>query len=277
MVRSILVGLDGSASGRAAVELGIRWAKQFDALLVGLGIVDESAIRERESMLVGVGRYKAQRDARHLIDTRRRVGISLDWFVRRCIREGVKHRAVQEVGTPDTQIVQKSRLYNLIMLGQEPRFRFDLPYWPDETLTEVLRQVSRPVVVVPDSPQEGSDILVAYDGSPQADRALQAFQALGLAGEDRVHVLSARSDRADAERLAGEAVDFLDLHGIKATPLPISSRMSADRIIIAQVQEVQPRLLVMGAYGRSIWREFVFGSTTARLLETSPLPLFLCR
>ena len=32
----------------------------------------------------------------------------------------------------------------------------------------------------------------------------------------------------------------------------------------------------MGAYGRSRWREFVFGSTTrAALLKTSPVPLLL--
>jgi nucleotide-binding universal stress UspA family protein len=77
--------------------------------------------------------------------------------------------------------------------------------------------------------------------------------------------------------LASEAVDFLDLHGIKATPVPIPSTMSADKVIIAQVEEIQPRLLVMGAYGQSIWREFVFGSTTTRLLEASPVPLLLCR
>ena len=35
MLRSILVGLDGSEHGDSALELGIRWARRFDALLVG--------------------------------------------------------------------------------------------------------------------------------------------------------------------------------------------------------------------------------------------------
>jgi nucleotide-binding universal stress UspA family protein len=45
MLKSVLIGLDGSDYSTAAVELGIRWAKQFDALLVGLGIIDEPTIR----------------------------------------------------------------------------------------------------------------------------------------------------------------------------------------------------------------------------------------
>ena len=34
---------------RTAVELGIQWAKKFNALLVGLGIVDEATIRRRRN------------------------------------------------------------------------------------------------------------------------------------------------------------------------------------------------------------------------------------
>ena len=53
MLKSILVGLDGSPSSAAAVELGIQWAKRFNALLVGLGIVDEATIRTPEAEPIG--------------------------------------------------------------------------------------------------------------------------------------------------------------------------------------------------------------------------------
>lgn len=119
-------------------------------------------------------------------------------------------------------------------------------------------------------------IVAAYDGSPQADRALQSFQALGLPGGEEVHVVSVRANQANARRVAEQAVDFLRLHGVNATPLPIASTMSVDRIIIAEVQKVHPDLLVTGAYGRSMWKEFIFGSITTRVLEASPVPLFLC-
>jgi hypothetical protein len=37
---------------------------------------------------------------------------------------------------------------------------------------------------MPESLPEGKSIVVAYHGSPEADRALQAFQSLELAGSD---------------------------------------------------------------------------------------------
>ena len=275
MLRSILIALDGSACSSAAVELGIRWARRFDALLVGIGIVDEPAIRERGPVLVGAG--KVEQDRWLLTDARRRVEGFLERFVRRCAIEGVKYGVVKDVGTPETQIVQKSRLCDLVMLSQRPDFRFEVTGWPDQTLSEVLRRSSRPVVAVPESHREGEGILVAYDGSPQADRAMQAVQALGLPDEDVVHVLSVQADQGSAERLAGPAVEFLRLHGVKATPLPIPARMSVHRIIITQAQKIQPRLLVMGVHGQPMWREFIFGSITTRIVEASPVPLFLCR
>ena len=44
MLKSLLIGLDGSEDGRSVLELGLRWAKRFDALAVGLAVVDEPGI-----------------------------------------------------------------------------------------------------------------------------------------------------------------------------------------------------------------------------------------
>lgn len=46
MVRSILIGLDGSVYSCSALQLGICWTQRFDALLVGLGVIDEPTIRK---------------------------------------------------------------------------------------------------------------------------------------------------------------------------------------------------------------------------------------
>ena len=43
-----------------------------------------------------------------------------------------------------SRIVQKSRLYDLIMLGQQTYFRFETQRWPDETLQNVLCQAPGP-------------------------------------------------------------------------------------------------------------------------------------
>ena len=70
MLRSILVGLDGSEHSDSALELGIRWARRFDALLVGIGVVDEPGIHGPEEYLVGEAYFRRLNTAL-LADTRR--------------------------------------------------------------------------------------------------------------------------------------------------------------------------------------------------------------
>ncbi len=276
MLRSMLIGLDGSVYSDAAIELAIRWARRFDALVAGLGVVDEPAICNCEPVPIGAGYFKAERDQHLLAKARRRVKGCLEDFARRCDAEGVRYRVIEAVGIPEMRIVEHSRLYDLMVMGQQTYFHFETQKWPDETLPNALRQSSRPVVAVPDTIRDGNSVVIAYDGSPQADRALQAFGTLGLADREEVHVLSVHSDHATAEQQAGQAVDFLKSHDVRAFPHWTEPTTSVDRIILEKVQELNARLLVMGACGRSMWREYVFGSTTTSVLESSPVPLLLC-
>ncbi len=52
MLRSILVGLDGSDYSKSAVEVGIYLARKTKALLVGHGVVDEPTNRDAEPRLI---------------------------------------------------------------------------------------------------------------------------------------------------------------------------------------------------------------------------------
>src|SRR5215831_16924636 len=68
MLRSILVGLDGSAYSATAVDLGIRWAQHSGAVLVGLGIIDAPTICKPQPVPLGASAYKVHHDATLLAD-----------------------------------------------------------------------------------------------------------------------------------------------------------------------------------------------------------------
>jgi nucleotide-binding universal stress UspA family protein len=276
MLRSILVGLDGSTSSAAAVELGLRWALRFDARLVGLGIIDEPAICRPEPTGIGGSFYKKHRDANRLADARRQVEGFLEQFTRRCAGAGATYQVLEDVGHPHEQILLEAQRFDLILLGQHPRFHFETQDRDTDTLRKVLRGGSRPVVVVPEKLPEGGVVLVAYDGGPPAVRALETFQASGLAEGQEIHVLSVGADRAATEAHGGRAVEYLGLHSIKARACPLITSTAPARVLLDQVRQRGADLLVMGAYGRSRLREFLFGSLTCTLLRESSIPLFLC-
>jgi nucleotide-binding universal stress UspA family protein len=276
MLKSILVGLDGSPSSGAAVELGIQWAKRFNALLVGLGIVDEATIRKPEPEPIGGDSYKQERDEALVKEARGAIQQFLEQFAARCTAADVSFNLLQDSGLPYEEILRESQRYDLVLFGHETHFHFGTVNRPDETLWNVLKRGPRPVVIAPAKLEPGSSVVVAYNGSPQADRALQAFQASGLALDEEVCVLSADDDPEEGARQAERAVEFLRLHRIKAVTRALGPVDSRSQSILEEVRQRSARLLVMGAYGHSTVREFLLGSTTKTVLKESPVPVFLC-
>ncbi|MFZ9792572.1 MAG: universal stress protein [Gemmataceae bacterium] len=274
MLRSILVGLDGSAYSTAAVDLGIQWAKKFDAMLVGLAVIDEPTIRQPEPVPIGGSSWKYERDEKLVADARRKVEQFLGSFSLRCAEAGVSSKLLEDVGLPSDQICREAQRYDLILLGKETHYHFETQQYADETLTKVLKASPRPVVAVPKTLGTGNSIVVAYDGSLQAARTLQAFQSLQLDLSQDVHVVSIHTDHAEAVRHADRAIDFLGFHEIKAQRHVITTSSPAS-VIIEQANRLGAGLLVMGAYGQSAIREFFFGSVTRAILKEMTCPLFL--
>lgn len=275
MLRSMLVGLDGSPHSAAAVDLGIAWARRFDALLVGLGIFDEPTIRRPQPVPLGAGDFKLHRDDALLLDARHRVEQFLGQFALRCAESDISCKLLEKAGLPAEHIQTEAQRYDLILLGQQTYFHFEVQDTACDTLELVLRSSPRPVVAVPEPAAYGSTVMIAYDGSPQAARALQVFQALGLAGDDEVHVVCIDHDRIEAARRADRAVEFLRLHKTAAHALPLASTSPVSQILLEQAHRLNARLLVMGAFGHSTLRELFVGSVTRTVLRESSVPLLL--
>jgi nucleotide-binding universal stress UspA family protein len=211
-----------------------------------------------------------------LADARRRAEACLGRFSVRCARAGVACKVLEDTGLPWEEIVRESQRYDLVLLGRRTYFHAGTDERVDDTLQQVLRHGARPVVTAPEV-LGGRGVVVAYDGGMPAARAAQALPATGLDEGEEVHVVTIDPDFTAAATRAGRAAEFLGYHGIKAAARPVAADTPPAAVLLDQVRRLNPRLLVMGAYGRSRWQEFVFGSTTRALLKESPVPLLLSR
>ena len=276
MLTSILVGLDGSPYSDVALDLGIEWAKRLDALLVGLGIVDEPTIRSHEPVPIGGAAFKLERDEFRMVEARGKVEEFLDHFAERCTEAGVSCKGLEDVGLPFKEILRESHRYDLVLLGHETHFHFETADRADETLWRVLRHESRPVVIAPPQSKAGSSVLVAYDESPQADRALQAFQASGLDFGEEVFVMCIGPTEEIATREVEEGVEFLTSHGIRATACVRQPQGRPGRTILEEVERRNARMLVMGVSKHTTLRDLLMGGVTKTILRESPVPVFFC-
>jgi nucleotide-binding universal stress UspA family protein len=143
----------------------------------------------------------------------------------------------------------------------------------------LLYDTGRPLLLVPVAGmKEGpfAKVLVAWNGTREAARA--AFDALPFiveAEETTVVTVDAGTELVNS---ASQLAAALARHGANASVIELAAkgRPVAD-VIAAQVQMSAADLLVMGAYGHSRLREFLFGGVTRSLLEAMPVATFMSR
>jgi nucleotide-binding universal stress UspA family protein len=131
------------------------------------------------------------------------------------------------------------------------------------------------VVAVPLNPVVGRDIVIAYDGSLQAARAVQAFQATGLGVGRPVHVVHIGNGSGAGSPHACRSVEFLITHGITASFHNVRAADSVAHELVGACRELRAGLVVTGVYGRSTQCEFFLGSVTRAMLAESQIPLLL--
>lgn len=276
MLRSILVVLDDSPDGSAAVELSVRWGRHHRASLVGLAVVDEPALSRPEPLPIGGSYFKAHRDTVLLDNARDTVRQLMDEFGRRCAAAAVPCTVVERTGSPHEQIALEAQRCDLVLIGRRTRFHFGARAASEGSLSRMLEQSPRPVVVVPPQGIGAGPIIIACDGTTASARALYAFQAaeLGLGGE--VYLVSFEADGRTAPA-ADRAVEFLLSHGInvRRETVPTAAPQAAADALLQTARRLDARLLVMGGQRQSMVRRFLRGSLMDVVLKHSDTPLFL--
>ena len=271
MLKRILVGLNGSEYSLAAMELAIGLAKQHQAGLLGLGIVDLPRLTASEPVPLGAGAYKHERDAALLQDAHQKIDGVLKTFAQRCAAAGLVCAAEKLEGDATLLLVREAQRADLLVLGKKhvPSAEWERG---THTLDQVLRLTPRPVLCVPIARADGSPVLVAYDGSLPAARTLHAFAVSGLAAGRALHVLSLGNDAQEHAQLAG---DYLRGHDVAPT-LHVEGYSARPAQRIGEIaQQLGAGLIVMGTYGQPRLKEILFGSVTKAVLAGTQLPLFL--
>jgi len=275
----IMVAIHNGGPATGTMELASNWAGRLNGSVVGMGIVNESVwapVPVAASSSADLGGVATVDDDAARARAKEHVARSLRELEEHCRKAGIEYRQIQETGAPDEEILVEAQRHDVILLGKQSTPDPGLGVPARTVLRNVLRHCPRPVVAVPDRLEHGRGILVAYDGSLQAARALQAFVASGLGALGEVKVLSIDGESKErAADHAARAVEYLTPHGIAAESRPEVTDKPPERAIVDEANRQGVELIVMGAYGKSRLAEFFLGSVTTHLIDESPIPVFL--
>lgn len=187
--------------------------------------------------------------------------------------EGLPYDWVECTGFASAAVIEASGLADVIVLNRRIKNAY-----PDmeEIAGEVVIKSRRPVLVVPEKCERfdafGS-ALVAWDGSSESQAALRAAVPL-LRHASEVTILEIDDGSV---RIPGEAAaTYLSRHGIEPTLQYIRNAVSlASTTLLEQVGMKKCAYVVMGGYGHARFSEALFGGVTRRMLQESPVPVFM--
>lgn len=271
MFKSLLVASKPTGHQEYVAAHAVALANLLNARLTACTIIDERQIAPPEPMPIGTGIFKTQRNVELKEAARRTADCVLQACEAEADEAGVVCRADRFDGDVVDILSYRAHEFDLLVVGDTAADADG-----DESLiVRILKHVGRPTIVVPKHPPLGNDIVVAYDGSSQAARAVASFAYSGLGAGRAIHVVACAADAAAAATQAAVACRFLRRHGLSA-----HAELSADSpvaAITAAVVEHGAGLLVMGMFGKSALREFLLGSTTRAILQDLATATFLDR
>ncbi len=284
MIKTILVPATGSDRDAAVFAAALSVARRFaahieflhvrpdaaamavsmaagggGATMVG-GLINrlEEEANQREEKAQQLFRSFCASEGLALLDTPPGAGPSAQWL--------------REIGAEPSWIVEHGRTADLLVIGR-PGADEGVSL---DTLETALLESGRPLLIPPIASLAAlpETIAIAWKATPQAARALTgALPFLSIAKQ--IVILTVAEDQRSKEEEADCLMAALRWHGIPVSTRLLQSdgRAAADTLLSAAAEHAA--LLVMGGYGHSRLREWIFGGVTLRVLRDAEIPVLM--
>ena len=273
MIKDIVVNL-GLGPNDPAGDYAVSMAEIFEAHLLAVAvsydpIIPGTVMGGIPPEIIEGQRRESDKKARTAIarfeQAAKRAGISSET---RVINESLQ-------GAADT-IGRIGRRFDLIIVGQPDRRKSSADQVVDEG---VLFESGRPVIFVPFI-QKGAAkldrIMICWDGGRAAARAVaDALPLLKKAKQVEVAIISDKPSKSD-EVPGADLGQHLARHGFKVDVKHITSPdIDVPSTILSHASDSSADMIVMGGYGHSRLREFIWGGATRGILGAMTVPVLM--
>jgi len=278
MIKTILVGLDGSEHARTARQYALWLGQQLGATVIGLHVVDivsiEGSFFHDISGSLGFEPYLDFSSKMREVLYERGKGL-LQEFTDDATARGIRADTVMGMGVVANEIAESARTADLVVIGHRginEKFSTGLLGGTAESVT---RKCPKPVFVSTLDFHPITRPVLAYDGSQRAAAAMHAAAEFCVSLSLPLTVVTVAKDADAGEKIVGDARKYLASYNLTSSCEVLTGQ--APEQIVACIKERGFDLLFIGAYGHSRILEMVLGSTTEYVLRNSPCPVFLNR
>lgn len=285
MTEYVVAAIDGSRFSEGVCDYAA-WASQ--ALSVPLNFVhvaDNHSKAPDEQDLSGNLHFGARE---HLMEelsaldeqrarlNRQQGRLMLEAAQTRAVGKGVTDASVRQLnGTLVETLVELENETRLVVLGKCGETGHQASGHLGANLERVVREMHRPILMVPATFKPPEKVLIAFDGSKTARKGVEMLARSPLFTGCECHVLIVGAETAENRSHIDWALAALRDSDHRAEGAIRSGEV--EEALHAYEREQGIDLLVMGAYGHSRIRHLLVGSTTTRMLRQSDLPVLVLR
>jgi nucleotide-binding universal stress UspA family protein len=270
-IQDIFVALANKPDADRGRDLALALAQAYGAHVTGVSYALEPVIQ-----VSPFGELPGDIIQRHVNQAVEAAEEAITEFAKAARKAGVsaaQHSVRAPVAQAADDLSKRARTHDLTVLTQSTS---GIEHFGDVFAEAALFYSGRPVLF---APREGiaqrvpfERALIAWDGGPCAARAVACAMPL-LEGAKEIGVLTVE-EPAKGQTRAAELVRHLQRHRL---PAGIHQHQSDDigGTLLREVELARAGLLVMGGYGHSRLREFVFGGVTRFVLANMKTPVLM--
>lgn len=268
-LRSLVVHMDSSTQAMNRLATARQWAAGFGAQVTALYAVTPWLLKYpvATDMTGQIAAQLSEWDQERLSNTRSRVEAA--------IQGDPSARWAELGGQTPYDFARVGLCADLLVLGQRNAQDPAADDVPADFSAHAIVHSGTPALIVPTNEAPATlprTIVLAWNNTRESARALKASLPL-LGAATRIHVVCWRDeDEAGLSAL----MDYLQRHGLScdvhlnAAPAPDLGMALLDFAIGKQAD-----LIVMGCYGHSRAREWVFGGVTQFMLASTSIPTLM--
>jgi nucleotide-binding universal stress UspA family protein len=277
MIRRVLLGIGGTPFSHVAIRRAVEIAEMQQAHVTAVTVVDEKRLGAVGAVPLGGGTAAADLREYRLGVTREQIEETLDEFKRVSGQRGVPITILREQGVPFQLMIDHARYHDLALFGLRSMFEYrvlgDSDVEPAKVLRDLIEGGVRPLIAVDDDYRPIRRVLVAYSGSVQSAESLKEWIRLRLSPEAALRLLVCEHPQGQAEHLLTEASIYCRAHGME--PERQYRPEDAKRGILAEAEEWDADLLVLGSSARSWLSATFFETTMLHVVRHVGRPIFV--
>ena len=272
--KSIAVHVDTSERAWLRLEMALKLAGIFDAHLTAVFDIFAPDPRYFYAMAGSAAYYAAY----ETLSTDRTNALK-SRFESKLAESNVQGAWLATGDYADFSTSLPGRCADLIVAGQNDPDDPEL-HISDLFAERLVMSSGRPVLLMPasgDAPTIGNHVLVAWNGSREAIRAVHdALPFIKRAQRVSLVVVQEPSYKGlDHQMGAADIAAVITRHGAKVELVTIEGGrdVSVGNLLLSQTSDLDADLLVMGAYGHARWQELILGGATRSIMKTMTVPV----